>query len=243
MSLALPWEPKPGQSIRASDVTSLIRAVRANTPRTAAGMITQAGSNGTTQKPIRRPFFRPPLLGTTQFPWQVSMRPRPGDSTGTLFDAMVNTNSDILYDFRSSNTYGDGWIPCNGLGTWFPFIATDVIAVFIPLTSGSIVPGTTVATIQSYGNPASTTTFDPKAAAWAAAYNSFVYSTDNTSSTSPQAGINIMLAYSTPDLSGNPYLVQAQFDHLFIEAMCIDGRPALYDRSHRRRYGITAPGV
>lgn len=120
-----------------------------------------------------------------------------------------------------------------GLDTWFDLIANDVIALYIVVSDYTAVS----ATIQSYGQ--GTTTFDPTLAAWDSGDNSYVF--DDGGTPSKQIGINILIAYSTPKGDGSPYLVQAQFDHLLLENCDIEGQPAIYDFSHRERYGITAP--
>ena len=56
-----------------------------------------------------------------------------------------------------------------------------------------------------------------------------------------QAGINIMLGYSTPDLHGKPYFIQARKDHIRLEERCIGDRVGFYDYAPMRRYGITDP--
>jgi hypothetical protein len=168
----------------------------------------------------------PPTPSVNPTPFQVTTRPDPNNPG--QFQAMVNLQSDLLISSQPNKN-----LTVTGLNTWFPFIANDLISLYIVISKYVVQS----ATIQSYGM--GTTTFDPTLAAWSSGDNSYVF---NDGATPPfQIGANIMLAYSTPDALGNPYLVQAQFDHILLENCSIDGYPAIYDFSHRRRYGITAP--
>lgn len=165
----------------------------------------------------------------SNIPFGISTRADPGDPTGNTFQAMVNLASDILQSLKPNDN-----LAVTGLGAWFPLIATDVIALWIPVSSYAPVS----ATIQSYG--LGTTTFDPTLAAWSSGDNSYVF--DDGMTPPSQIGINILLAYSTPDPTGKPFLIQCQLNHVLLELGFIEGEPALYDWSHRRRYGITYPG-
>lgn len=144
------------------------------------------------------------------------------------YQAMVNPDSTLML----SNKPNDN-LAITGLGTWFNFIANDVVALYIIVATYAA----TSATIQSYG--VGNTTFDPTLSAWQPSDNSYVF--DDAGTPPSQIGINILLGYSTPDSLGKPYFVQAQFNHLLLENCTIDGFPAIYDFSHRERYGITAP--
>lgn len=182
-----------------------------------------AGFSLASATPQQRLTFIPKV----QVPFGISIRVNPSDPS--LFQGMVNPQSDILL----SPGQGSDWLACSGLGAWFNLIANDVVTIFIPISS--FVPAS--ATVQSYGQ--GTTTFDPTLPAWDSSDNGFVF--DDGGTPPNQAGMNIMIGYTTPDAHGKPYLIQCQTNHMLIENSNIAGRPALYEFSHRRRYGITAP--
>lgn len=161
-------------------------------------------------------------------PFNLAVRRNPDDPL--LFQAMVNEDSDCMLSMKPTN-----WISIVGLGTWFNLIANDVITIYMPVTN--YIP--TSAHVQSYGM--GTTTFDPTSDPWNSGDNGIVF--DDSATPPAQAGLNIMIAYSTPDAHDNPYVIQCQNNHLLIEAGIIAGRACVYDFSHRRRYGITAPGI
>lgn len=162
----------------------------------------------------------------TTFPFKITWRVNP--SNPSLFQAMVEADSTVMLSGQPNNN-----LAVTGLGTWFDFLSTDVIALYIVVASYVAIS----ATIQSYGQ--GNTTFDPTLAAWNAGDNSYVF--DDGGTPPSQIGINILLGYSTPDANGNPFLVQSQFTHVLLENCSIDGEPAIFDWSHRERYGITAP--
>lgn len=164
-------------------------------------------------------------------PFGIKLRSNPDDPSGNTFQAMVNIESDILLSPRQSSDF----LACTGLGVWVPAIPNDVFAIYIVIAGG--VP--TSATFQSYGQ--GSTVFDPTKGPWSTSDDSFVF--DDGGTPPAQIGINILIGYTTPDAKGKPYLIQAQTNHILIEQGIIQGRGALYDFSHRRRYGITAPGV
>lgn len=165
------------------------------------------------------------------FPFQITYRQTPFTPPAVwdgTYQMMVNPDSTVMLSGKPNDN-----LSVTGLGVWRPFIANDVIALYIVVSGYAA----TTATIQSYG--LGTTTFDPTLAAWAAGQNSYVF---NDLGTPPlQIGINILLGYSTPTMTGAPFFVQAQFDHVLLENSDIDGQPAIFDFSHRERYGITAP--
>jgi len=163
-------------------------------------------------------------------PFEIAWRTNPADPTGNTFQAKVSKNSDYLKSTKPNDS-----LSVTGLDSWFPFLTTDVITIFSPVTS--YVP--TSATVQSYG--LGTTSFDPTSDPWNTGDNGIVF--DDGGTPPVQQGLNVLLAYSTPDLKGKPYVIQSQLDHILIESGIIAGRAAVYDFSHRRRYGITAPGI
>ena len=82
---ALPREPKPGQPVRASDITLLIRRVKAVTPVESPDIAIKGGSDGwvpTLKTKPRTP--RPTLSAAADFlPFQaISFKPVGGDSSG-----------------------------------------------------------------------------------------------------------------------------------------------------------------
>lgn len=165
-----------------------------------------------------------------KFPFQIT--PKPDPANPGQFLAQVNTDSTVMKSLKPDDN-----LTVTGLGTDFPFIANDVIALYIVVSQSPTPYAAVSATIQSYG--AGTTTFDPTLGPWNPIDNSFVF--DDGGTPPKQIGINILLGYSTPDLLGNPYFVQAQTTHMLLENCDINGKPAIYDFSHRERYGITAP--
>jgi len=161
-------------------------------------------------------------------PFGVSYWPNPDDPSGNTFLAQVNEDSDILKSSASND-----WLSCTGLGSPFPLISNDVIWVSI---SFGFSYNAISAKIKSYGLGDSD--FDPSIITpWTT--NSFVK--NNGADVPIQTEANILIGYSTPDTNGKPYFIQAQRDHLLLENIDIGGLPAVYDCSHRRRYGITAP--
>jgi hypothetical protein len=163
---------------------------------------------------------------SNSFPFKIRVRTNP--SNPALLQRMVNPDSTVMLSGKPNDN-----LSVTGLGVWESFIANDVIALFIVVASGVAMS----ATIQSYG--AGNTTFDPNLSAWDASDQSFVF--DDGGTPPLQIGINILIGYSTPDAHGKPFLVQAQSTHILLEQDVIMGRAALFDFSHRERYGITAP--
>lgn len=200
----------------------------------ACKMIPMAGANITEDMTPKGKVFNAILSGANggfTFPFELKKRARPGDKTGMLFDVMVNPDSTVMKSLKPNDN-----LTCTGLGVWIPLIANDVIAAFMVIAN--YIPIS--ATIQSYG--LGTTTFDPTLAAWNSGDNSYVYDDGATPPAAPkQIGANILIGYSTPDSKGKPFLIQAQRDHILMENSQLDGFPAVFDFSHRERYGITAP--
>lgn len=171
--------------------------------------------------------------GVKPFPFQVLWRPNPDDPSGNTFQAMVNVESDLLQSLRPDDN-----LTITGLGSWFDFIPNDVIALYIVVDPSSYPYVATSATIQSYGQE--TTIFDPTKDAWSMDDDSYVF--DDGGSPPQQIGINFLIAYSTPDDAGKPFLVQACDTHLVLQMTAIDYVPALFPLpAPYRRYGITTP--
>ena len=109
----------------------------------------------------------------------------------------------------------------------------DIFALYI-VVAGYVA---TSATIQSQF--AETSNFDPTLAAWEPSDQSYVF--DDGGTPPSQIGINVLLGYTIADATGNPFLIQCQTTHVLLENSFIDSEPAIFDFSHRERYGITAP--
>jgi len=227
--LGLPNEPLPGQLMRASDHAAMIRYVKSIAPRPGPGIRTAVGSGGQTRYPILRPASKQwPLGGAQTFPFQITWGPDPANPGQYL--AKVNPDSTLMLSCKPNDN-----LAITGLGVSFPFIANDVIALYIVVSDYAAQS----ATIQSYGM--GTTTFDPTLEAWGTGDNTYVFDDGATTPNQKQIGINILLGYSTPDSTGKPYFVQTQFTHMLLVNCVIDGYAAIYDFSPRERYGITAP--
>lgn len=167
------------------------------------------------------------------FPWKVTKRAKRDEEGRVLpgqFQALVSINSDILLSPKLDDN-----LEVTGLGSWFDLISSDVIWIYVVVSDQSA----TSATIQSYGQGNSG--YNPTAGAWDDS-GGFV---QNDGGTPPsQIALNQMIAYTTPDLKGNPYLIQSAFNHFEVYSRCVEGLPAqMMKPASSRRYGITAPGV
>ncbi len=159
------------------------------------------------------------------FPFKITTRINP--SNPSLYQAMVSSDSVLMLSAKPNDN-----LAITGLGIWFSLIATDVICLSITIADYVA----TVASIKSYGM--GNTAFDPSLSAWDSSNNGFVW--DDGMSPPKQIGANILLGYSNP-VAGKPYFVQAQFNHILLENCAIDTLPAIFDFSHRNRFGILAP--
>jgi hypothetical protein len=146
--------------------------------------------------------------GSSSFnhPWKVSVRPK-ADAEGE-FEAMVNSNSYLLQSLQPDDDQ-----TVTDLGTWFDFIANDVIWIEITIDAGEI----TGASIDSYGQGDST--FDPTADA----YTSGAFVEDDGGSPLSQTKARMIIAYSVPDGDGNPTLTQVAFNHVVMRYFCLLG--------------------
>ncbi len=168
--------------------------------------------------------------GSGAFPWQVSIRSNPDDPS--LFQASVEIESDLLKSLKANDSQN-----VTGLGTWFDFIASDVIWLEISISSYT----SSSASIDSYGQGDSA--FDPTAEAWTT--GGYVESSDNSNPTASQIVLRVLLAHSYPDPdTGAPTLVQDAFDHLLLSfyPTGVLARPAVVALpSPYREYFIPSP--
>lgn len=162
--------------------------------------------------------------------------------TGNAIDgymASVNPNSDLLISAKPDDFLAIDGSGGSGVALGVPIAfnpSDDIIALYI-IVDNTTTPLTPIhAGIQ--GKFAGTSNFDPTLPAWDSSDESFVF--DDGASTPQQIGINILLGYATTDIvTSLPFFIQCQTTHLLLENCNIDNRPAIYDFSHRRRYGIT----
>lgn len=132
----------------------------------------------------------------------------------------VNINSDLL-----TSTNPKQFLSITGLGVDFPLIANDIIWLKVTTKSLNATISPVSAEINSYGKGNS----------------DYTPGQEIQSNSLGQTAAYLLIAYTTPDKNGKPFLIQSCFSHLRLDLICFGGVPALYFTcSPVRRYGVTS---
>lgn len=155
------------------------------------------------------------------FPFQVTWRTNPADSSGNTFQFKVQLNSS-LYPSSSLGASGGNNLVITGLDTWTNMTANDTfwLVAAVDPTTLTVTAGTP--TIHNYGNGNSD--YDPTASP--ISVGGIVE--QNTSSPPVQIWLRKVIADSIADANGKPTIRQYVQTDLVIYNVAIYGYPAVY---------------